>query len=82
MLYQILAILEQAEEPLSLDELSRRLHVEPGALNEMIAFWVRKGRLRDSAVVGCGEKAGCSCNANPQGCPFRHNGPRLITLCD
>ncbi len=54
MLYQILEILEQAEQPLSLAELSQRLQIEPSALEGMIAFWVRKGRLRDTAVLGCG----------------------------
>ncbi|MEF3275611.1 MAG: FeoC-like transcriptional regulator [Chloroflexus sp.] len=82
MLYQILAILEQAEEPLSLHELSRRLNVEPSALEGMIAFWVRKGRLRDSAAVSCGQQAGCVCNAHRQGCPLRHSGPRMIALVD
>ncbi|OAN45129.1 hypothetical protein A6A03_15540 [Chloroflexus islandicus] len=83
MLYQILEILEQAEQPLSLAELSQRLQIEPSALEGMIAFWVRKGRLRDTAVLGCGGGgAGCTCHAYPQGCPFRSAGPRMITLID
>ncbi|WP_322511350.1 FeoC-like transcriptional regulator [Chloroflexus sp.] len=83
MLYQILEILEQAEQPLSLAELSQRLQVEPSALEGMIAFWVRKGRLRDTSALSCGGTgAGCTCNAHPQGCPFSSARPRMVMLID
>jgi hypothetical protein len=45
----------------------------------MIAFWVRKGRLRDSALVGCGG----GCNAHCGGaaaCAFQSHTPRTIEL--
>jgi hypothetical protein len=83
MLHQILEAIEQANGPVSLDELSQRLQIEAGALEGMIAFWVRKGRLRDTAVAGCsGSGRGCTCGAYPQGCVFSHTRPRVITLLD
>lgn len=79
MLQQVLEALEQAPGPLSLDELSQRLGVERGALEGMIAFWVRKGRLRDTGQGLCGGR-GCSCSTRPQGCAFDSAAPRTITL--
>lgn len=79
MLRQILEALEHAPGPLSLDELSQQLGVERGALEGMIAFWVRKGRLRDTAQGICGGGASCSCSSHPQGCAF-DTAPRTITL--
>ncbi|MGQ9483131.1 FeoC-like transcriptional regulator [Chloroflexus sp.] len=83
MLYQILEALETADGPVSLDELSRQLQIEPGALEGMIAFWVRKGRLQETTVGGCvGGRRGCTCGAYPKGCVFSAAGPRVITLND
>ncbi len=83
MLYQILEAIEQTNGPVSLDELSRRLQIEASALEEMITFWVRKGRLKDTSVAGCsGGRRGCTCGAYPNGCVFSHTGPRVITLLD
>lgn len=79
MLHQVLHALETATGPVSLDELSRRLGIERGALAGMIDFWVRKGRLKDSSV--CGERGpGCSCSSHPDGCSFDSPGPRTISV--
>ena len=45
MLRQVLETLEQAQGPIPLDELSRQLGIEHSALEGMVSFWVRKGRL-------------------------------------
>lgn len=83
MLYQVLEALETADGPVSLDELSRQLQIEPGALEGMIAFWVRKGRLKETAVGGCAVgRRGCTCGAYPQGCAFSAAGLRITTLND
>ncbi|MFQ3631369.1 FeoC-like transcriptional regulator [Roseiflexus sp.] len=83
MLYQILDAIEQANGPVSLDELSQQLQIEAGALEGMIAFWVRKGRLKDTTVAACrGSGRGCTCGAYPTGCVFSHTGPRVIALLD
>lgn len=52
MLSQILHELKNAKGPVDLNELSRRLGVQRSALDGMIQFLVRKGRLRE---VGIGE---------------------------
>jgi hypothetical protein len=79
MLQQVLQALQTATEPVSLDELSRRLDIERSALEGMIAFWVRKGKLQESAVCG-GRGPGCTCSSHPEGCVFNSNTPRTITV--
>jgi hypothetical protein len=47
---------------LSLTQLSRRLGIEPGALEGMLQFWVKKGKLREVGLQGCttcGARGGC-----------------------
>ena len=80
MLQQVLIALETATGPVSLDELSRQLGIERGALEGMIAFWVRKGRLQDSSNLCGAAGPGCSCSSHPGGCSFDHAGPRTITV--
>lgn len=81
MLQHVLHAFETATGPLSLDELSRELGIERGALEGMIAFWVRKGRLQDSASPGCGGSCG-SCGAASGNCTFKLAAPRTITLLE
>lgn len=50
MLNQVLQEITNANEPLSLTVLSSRLGVERGALEGMLDYWVRKGRLKDDDV--------------------------------
>jgi hypothetical protein len=80
MLQQVLQALETAEGPLSLDELSRRLGIERGALEGMIAFWVHKGRLAENAMDGCGAGSCSHCASRGAGCVFDQAGPRIISL--
>ena len=82
MLNQVLQEIEAAQGPLDLNELSRRLDVERGALDGMIQFWVRKGRLVDDldesdSVCATGSCSGCS---GPQGCPYTMTMPRTYSL--
>lgn len=79
MLNQVLHALQTADGPISLDELSRRLEIDRGALEGMIAFWVRKGKLRDESV--CGSRGpGCTCSSHPGGCTFDRAAPRTISV--
>lgn len=74
MVQQVLQTLEAAGGPVSLDELSRRLRIERSALEGMIAFWVRKGRLRLEAGGAC--SIGCSgCSLRAQGCALSDSRP-------
>lgn len=86
MLHRVLQEIEAAQGLINLNDLSRKLGVEPGALEGMIGYWVRKGRLRDAgrpteiplnhcATPACGR----SC-PGPQGCPFVIKMPKTYTL--
>ncbi len=71
LLKQVLTTLEEAQGPVSLAALSQQLEVEPSALEGMIDFWVRKGRLRLVGATMC-SSAGCgACPAegSPLHCP-------------
>ncbi|KAB8144523.1 hypothetical protein F8S13_06545 [Chloroflexia bacterium SDU3-3] len=82
MLHRVLEELQQSSAPISLDALSARLGIERTALEGMIAYWVRKGRLSDSAVAGCSTSNCGSCAVGPKGCSFAQSSPRVITLVD
>ena len=58
MLSRILQEFERAEGPLDLNELSRRLGVERSALDGMLEYLVRKGKLRE---VGLGTETCAHC---------------------
>jgi hypothetical protein len=60
MLHQVLRMVENAQGPVTLNELSRKLMVEPAVLESMIQFWVRKGRLVDEDAAAMGSGAACS----------------------
>jgi len=68
-----------------LNDLGRKLGVEQSALEGMIDYWVRKGRLQDDEAVNaaiCNSGAcssGVSC-PGPQGCPFVVKMPRTFSL--
>lgn len=84
MLWRVLHEVEAAQGPLDLNELSRRLDIERSALDGMILFWVRKGRLVDDggagrATVACANH-GCGGCAGGQGCPFTMTMPRTLAL--
>lgn len=85
MLWRVLHEVERAQGPLDLNELSRRLDIERSALDGMIQFWVRKGRLVDNSTgAGCVTVAcanhGCGGCASGQGCPFTMTLPRTLSL--
>lgn len=71
MLRQVLQELESARGLVSLDDVSRKLGVERSALDGMVDFWVRKGRLRaDYLTAGTGSCAGDTCGAFCSSCPL------------
>jgi hypothetical protein len=84
VLTQVLQELESAQGPVSLDDLSRKLGVERSALEGMIAFWVRKGRLKeDYAALLAGACADDGCESTcPQApsCRWLKNLPRSFSL--
>lgn len=85
MLWEVLHAVETAQSPLDLNELSRRLKIDRGVLDDIIQFWVRKGRLVEN--VGTGNVActaasphACSSCASHGDCPFTMKMPRTISL--
>ncbi len=72
LLHQVLAEIEAADGPLTVNELSRRLGVDASALAPMIEFWVRKGRLRDEDTA-VAEEAACAAGACGATCAGTNN---------
>ncbi|NPV57637.1 MAG: hypothetical protein HPY76_13340 [Anaerolineae bacterium] len=84
MLNQVLREIEAASGAVELGELKRRLGIDRGALEGMIQFWVRKGRLVDDQGAGVaaahtGGSCGSSC-AGYDGCAFIAKMPRTYSL--
>jgi hypothetical protein len=85
MLRRILREFEAAPDGMSIDQLSHRLGVERGALEGMIDYLVRKGRLQDdkatSAALICSPE-GCASCPGARKCPFVMETPRTFSLPD
>ena len=77
MLGRILETLREAREPLSLRKLSHRLAVQESALEGMIEFLVRKGRLRVA-----GECEDCGSCGRQGGCPFVIAQPKSYVVVE
>lgn len=76
LLHRVLAAVESASAPVRLDDLSHELGIEAAALEGMLAFWARKGRLRRMTdndgreTLVCSDGA-CSLTCNGiENCPF------------
>jgi hypothetical protein len=59
MLSEILKTFQRDQEPIDLNELSRRLGVERSALEGMLELLVRQGKLKE-IVLGSEDCAHCS----------------------
>lgn len=61
-LRQVLEHFDQQQGAIALPRMARALGVERTLLEDMIAYWVRKGELRvvpTSTCTTCGSAAGC-----------------------
>lgn len=65
MLSQIVKEFKESGGTMDLSELSRRLGVEPSALDGMLEVLVRQGRLQKTCAAGGG-----SCGGSCQGCGY------------
>ncbi|HHJ06798.1 MAG TPA: hypothetical protein ENK24_04790 [Anaerolineae bacterium] len=86
MLHKVLNEFETAQGALNLNDLARNLNVERSALEGMIQFWVRKGRIKDSLLANSADLAACSSAGScagscsgPQGCPYVMEMPRILS---
>jgi hypothetical protein len=86
LLHQVLEEIKRNKGSLNMNELGDRLGVERSALEGMVAFWVRKGRLKDDekemselleVCGGCGSGGSCP---GPASCAFTIKPPRTFTL--
>lgn len=75
LLRQVLHAFEDARETRTLAQLARELDIAPGMLEGLIAYWVRKGRLRES-----GSGPACNTCGRAEGCPFVLKLPRSYEL--
>lgn len=74
-LRDVLTTFEQADRPLTVGQMARDLDLAPAMLDSMIAYWVRKGKLR---VVD--DNPHCGACGHAQGCPFILPMPRRYEL--
>jgi hypothetical protein len=79
ILHTILKTIQEADAPISLAQLADQLDIEPGALEGMIDFWVRKGRIRVHDGQACASSCG-SCGVD--GCPLILHMPRQFEVVD
>jgi hypothetical protein len=82
MLKRILREFESAPGGISINELSRRMEVERSALEGMIDYLVRQGKLEDdnaSAATCADSGCGGSC-PGPEHCPFAAELPRTFSV--
>ncbi|HVU14471.1 MAG TPA: FeoC-like transcriptional regulator [Phototrophicaceae bacterium] len=70
----VLQHFERQPGTIALPVLARELGLEQAMLQEMIDYWVRKGRLREVFVTNC---AACG---SARGCPFVVAMPRCYEL--
>lgn len=62
ILRQVLEQFEQGQGAVSLPQMARTLGIERDTLQNMIEYWVRKGKLREvtsNTCTTCGSAAGC-----------------------
>ena len=74
-LRQVLTVFENADGPLSLTRIAHELEVSVPRLEGMIRYWVRKGKLRESA-----SPTNCGTCGSQEGCPFVYDLPRSYEL--
>ncbi len=78
LLKQVLQTFEESKTPLSMAEMAERLGVEPGVLDGLIDYWVRKGRLRQTGTPA----ARCGACGHQNGCPYVVALPRRYELTE
>ena len=83
MLSQVLHEIKSARGPITIRELSKKLEIDPHALEGMLQFWVRKGRIQnDDEAASCdGAKGGCgtSCSGMAN-CTFIAKMPKTYSI--
>ncbi len=77
-LSQVLAAFENNRGPLTMNQIARDLDISRARLEGMIQYWVRKGKLQETASYSdCG-----SCGRGEGDCPFTLELPPSYELVD
>lgn len=78
-LRQVLDYFDSNSGSISLGEMARELGIEREMLDEMIAYWVRKGKLRE-VLSSCNDddRVTCGCGSGPDKCAFVATMPRTF----
>lgn len=84
MLRELLHLIESADGPITLSELSRLMDVDAGVIEGMLNHWVRKERLAVSGGVAtsccAGSGGGCGSCTGVVECPFVARMPRTFSV--
>ena len=83
MLNQVLHEIKTAKGPITVYELSRKMGVEPDAMEGMIQFLVRKNILQDDETVkGCSTDSGACTSSNcvTSSCIFIAKMPKTYSI--
>ncbi len=69
MINQVLQEMKMCKEPFSVRALSEKLNIEQSALEGVLLYWVRKGRLQESSNHEVNKEAGTVCVNCKKTCP-------------
>ena len=86
MLQKVLQEVKSVQGPINLNDLAHKLDIDRSALEGMIQFWVRKGRLKNDQLEPepthemCSSASCSSSCSGPKDCPFVMTMPRTYSL--
>jgi hypothetical protein len=83
MLNQVLNEIENARGPITIHELGHKLEINPAALEGMLEFWVRKGRIQNDEQAASCESGISSCGSSCSGtsnCTFIAKMPKTYSI--
>ena len=76
-LQSVLEIIKEAEAPISLGYVAHCLKITPEMAENLLQFWIRKGRIEElGSAADCG-----SCGINGE-CPFVYQLPTRYQLVE
>ena len=76
LLRQVLDHFENSQKPLRLTVLAEELNISDGMLNEMIQYWVKKGKLREISI----DSGVCYKCGTQSVCPLVVSMPRMYEI--
>lgn len=76
-LQQLLDLIENSQRGISLRGIAGELDISTGQVENMLDYWVRKGRLQ---IMDPSAK--CAACASSEGCSYLTDFPRILLLSD